>query len=213
MDEKGLLRAKGRLELSDINYDTKFPLLLRDSHLAHLLIMKSHLAVMHSGVESTLCHLRNCFWIIRGRQIVKRVLRRCVVCRRHQAKVLVPPTSPPLPSYRLSADFCFKNTGTDHAGPLFVKPIYMQDDMLYKCYISLFTCATSRAIHLELVPDLTGPAFIRAMKRFIARRGYPGLLVSDNAKTFTFVLVKNFLLHNKIDQKFILPASPWWGGF
>ena len=51
------------------------------------------------------------------------------------------------------------------------------------------------------------------MKRFISRRGYPDLLVSDNAKTFKSVELKSFLRLNEIDQDFILPRSPWWGGF
>ena len=211
--ENGLLRVKGRLEYSDLDFEPKFPLLLRDEHLAHLYILKSQVAVLQGGVESTLNHLRNRLWIIRGRQVVKRILHRCVVCRRHQGKPLTPPTPPPLPCYRVSAEFCFQCTGVDFAGPLFVKPIYLNDQRLHKAYICLLTCATSRAIHLELVPDLTGPAFIRAVRRFIARRGYLGLLISDNATNFTSTVVKSFLLLNNIKQKFILPASPWWGGF
>ena len=55
-----------------------------------------------------------------------------------------------------SSELCFQCTGADFAGPLFVKPIYLNDQKLHKAYICLLTCATSRAIHLELVPDLTG---------------------------------------------------------
>ena len=95
-----------------------------------------------------------------------------------------------------------------------MKPIYsIQGRQLFKAHICLFTCATSRAIHLELVPNLQGSTFIRAMRRFIGRRGFPSLLVSDNAKTFTSKVLKKFLTKNRIDKDFILPASPWWGGF
>ena len=66
---------------------------------------------------------------------------------------------------------------------------------------------------MEIVPDLECQTFIRALKRFIARRGYPRILVSDNAKTFTSSVLKTFLINNKIEKKIILPASPWWGGF
>ena len=62
-----------------------------------------------------------------------------------------------------------------------------------------------------MTPSLQGDAFTRALKRFIARRGYPRLLICD--KTFTCNVVKSFLLRNDIDINFILPVSPWWGGF
>ena len=68
-------------------------------------------------------------------------------------------------------------------------------------------------MHIELVPDLETATFIRALKRFISRRGFPNILISDNAKTFRSSLLRAYLLQNKIEHKFILPASPWWGGF
>lgn len=55
-----------------------------------------------------------------------------------------------------------------------------------KCYIVLYTCCTSRAIHLDLVEDLSGPTFINSLRRFTALRGKPALIKSDNAKTFKF---------------------------
>ena len=106
--------------------------------------------------------------------------------------------------------FFFQTTGTDFAGPLFVNSIYAEQLNVYIC---LFTCTTSRVVHLELTPSLQGGAFIRALKRFIARRGYPRLLICDSTKTFTCNVVKSFLLRNDIDINFILPVSPWWGGF
>ena len=204
--ENGLIRLKGRLENSDVDVASKFPILLSDDHFSQVVIRKCHENVMHGGMETTLHHFR-------GRQVVKRVLHRCTTCRRHQTKPLIPPPSPALPTYRVTADFCFQPTGTDFARPLLVKSIYGQSSGLHKAYICLFTCATSRAVHLELTPDMQGSTFVRALRRFIARKGYPSLLLSDNAKTFKSCVLKSFLLKNNIDKQFILPASPWWGGF
>ena len=53
-----------------------------------------------------------------------------------------------------------------------------------KVWICLFTCCVTRAVHLELVLDLSAVTFIRCLKRFAARRGLPRKIVSDNAKTF-----------------------------
>ena len=82
-----------------------------------------------------------------------------------------------------------------------------------KVYILLFTCASSRALHLELTPDMKALAFIRAFERFTARRGTPDIIINDNFKTFKSSVVKKFMLCLGVRQKFILPASPWWGGF
>ena len=74
--------------------------------------------------------------------------------------------------------------GVDFAGPLFVKSNLKENPETTKVYIALFTCITSQAVHLELVPSLDAPTFLLCLRRFIRRRGLPKLIVSDNAKTF-----------------------------
>ena len=106
--------------------------------------------------------------------------------------------------------FAFSTTGLDYAGPLFVKNKGLPSS---KVYILLFTCASSRAIHLELTPDMKIPAFLRGFKRFVSRRGKPNEIINDNFKTFKSTEVKNFMTNANVYQRFILPASPWWGGF
>ena len=113
----------------------------------------------------------------------------------------------------MSTEYCFQTTGVDFAGPLLVKQIYKSDGTMFKAYISLFTCAASRSIHLELTPDLEAETFIRAFKRFTARRGVPSLLISDNGKTFVSLLLKSYLLRKEVESSHILPHAPWWGGF
>ena len=70
-------------------------------------------------------------------------------------------------------------------GPLLVRQVFQDpDDNIYNVYIVLYTCATTRAIHLDIVPDTSASAFIRSLKRFIGRRGLPMLMISDNATCF-----------------------------
>ena len=78
----------------------------------------------------------------------------------------------------------------------------------------LYTCAATRAVHLDLVPDLRSASFIRSLKRFIGRRGVPNLMISDNATCFKSeeVRLSEELLVMGINWKFIVPAAPWWGG-
>ena len=119
----------------------------------------------------------------------------------------------PLPEFRVKAEFAFASVGVDYLGPLLVKQIFGSESQLYKVHVALFTCATSRAVHLDLVPDTTCMAFVRCLKRFIARYGSSRLYVSDNATCFTGPELTSYLQILDAGWEFIAPSSPWWGGF
>ena len=207
------MRLQGRFGQINLDNSLKYPILLsgKDSYFSKLFIFHCHEQVLHSGVETTLNLLRNRFWIIKGRQTIKSILRKCVVCKRHQGRTLKPPETPDLPSFRFDESFSFCNVGLDYAGSLYIKE--SAEAATKKVYILLFTCATSRAIHLELVPGMKSPSFIRAFERFKSRKGTPKLIINDNFKTFKSSEVKKYLSKLGICQKFIFPSSPWWGGF
>ena len=103
--------------------------------------------------------------------------------------------------------------GADHAGPVFVRNIFAGDSTMYKSYILVITCTSSRSIHLEITPDLSGPAFIRSFIRFQGRRGSPSLVVSDNASAFKDQRLKRYLLSKNINWQHNIPRASWWGGF
>ena len=95
---------------------------------------------------------------------------------------------------------------------------YCRDDFsstknMYKCYILLFTCCVTRAVHLEVRVDVNSTSIILALRQFIARRGVPRLLMSHNFKSFKLLDIKFFCCKQGISWKFILERSPWWGGF
>ena len=96
------------------------------------------------------------------------------MCRRHEGVADAPEISPALPEFRTTVDFPFSYTGVDFAGPLFVA-----EGTEMKVYIALFTCGVSRALYLDLVPDLTGDEFLRCFKRVTARHGIPKEMKSD----------------------------------
>ena len=118
-----------------------------------------------------------------------------------------------LPDYRVSTSVAFSSTGVDYLGPLLVKNIFGTDSTMYKVHVVLYTCATSRAVSLGLVPDTTCAAFVRNLKRFISRNRIPRLFISDNAKCFTGPELTTFVHQIHSEWKFILSVSPWWGGF
>ena len=210
-DKDGVLRLRGRFANTSLPYKEQYPIILRkQSHFTRLVILNAHEETMHHGIETTLARIRTEYWIVEGRKSVKKILRKCVVCIRVQGLPMRAPPSPDLPDFRVNySGHAFQATGLDFAGPLFIK----EGSKKEKTYVLLLTCATSRAIHLELVPDMSIGGFLRGFKRFLARRGTPDIVIHDNFKTFKATAVKRFMLLQGIKQNFILPLSPWWGGF
>ena len=86
---------------------------------------------------------------------MKQVIKDCVACKKAQTRPLRVPEPPDLPSYRLSNDYAFTNTGIGFAGLLYVPNSYWNSDSLFKSYTCLFMCATTRNVHLELMPSMS----------------------------------------------------------
>ena len=143
VDNEGLWRCKGRLSEADITEFAKYPILLDASHHITALIVKScHEKVLHGGMKDTLTELRSRFWIVRGRQVVKKLLFHCVICRRFDSRPFQPPPPPSLPGFRVQEAQPFAYTGVDFAGPL-----YIVNDPDTKVWICLYTCCVTRAVH------------------------------------------------------------------
>jgi hypothetical protein len=102
-----------------------------------------------------------------------------------EGKPFATPKIPQLPPERVSEEPPFTNTGIDFAGPLYVKlPSQSGSKDSEKVYIALFTCASTREVHFELVENLPVRTFFQAFRRFTSRRGLPSTIFTDNAKTF-----------------------------
>ncbi|GFS54628.1 integrase catalytic domain-containing protein [Trichonephila clavipes] len=133
-----------------------------------------------------------------------------------------------LPKERVRENFPFDCSGIDFIAPFWIKSNKQCKSSLYKTYVSIFVCFVTKAVHFELVSDLTTQTFIASLKRFIARRGRPSLIFSDNGKTFIganaelkrlYKLVINpdpeltgFLVDENINWKFLPPRAPNFGG-
>ena len=203
LDDKGLIRATGRLQMADIDDTAKHPVILADCYLTTLLLRLTHLSRLHQGVEGCLAFLRRRYLILAGRRILRSVKDACVICRRHDGSPATEAVAP-LPADRVVKQRPFAVVGVDHAGPLQVK----DNDQSAKAWILLFVCATTRAVHLELVMSLSTSDFLHGYRRFVARFGTPQLIRSDNG--MAFVSAAQMLA---VDWRFNPPASPWHGGF
>ena len=219
----GILRVGGRLSNAPVDQELKHPIILPYDHkVTELIIVHHHLLVGHSGVGMTWSALREKFWVIRGGATVRRVIGSCFECKKRNAP-LRRQVMANLPAARVTPDKPpFTYVGVDYFGPLHVK----QGRSQVKRYGCIFTCMTIRAVHLEIANSLDTDSFINALRRFVARRGRPQLIMSDNGTNFiggerelrenlialNQQKVSDFLLQQNIKWQFNPPTASHMGG-
>ena len=171
----------------------EFPIYVPDSHpYAAKLAEDAHLRTLHEGVSLTMAKVRQRHWIPRLRRLAKKVRKACHGCRRFQIQAL--------------------------AGPLKYRK---RQKVEGKAYLILYACSLMRGLYLELLPNMEKTEFLRSLQRFIARRGRPEKIYSDNGGTFVGAakwlrLVTaderfntDFLVCHRIKCQFNLSRAPW----
>lgn len=212
--DDGLLKCHGRLHEAPLPYETRKPVLLNPRHrLTQLIVTNIHRTLKHVSAKQTLTELRQRFWIFKGRSFVRTTLRNCTRCRLFNSKPYRYPAAPPLLKLRLQDNHPFSTTGVDNFGPLYVKEVFPNRNRLFKAWVALYTCASSRAILLDLVPDIGSTSFIRSFRRMIARRGCPNNVISDNGSNFISTETQTFITSLGVDWDLNIPLAPWHGGF
>uniref|UniRef100_A0A8D9AEK0 Integrase catalytic domain-containing protein n=1 Tax=Cacopsylla melanoneura TaxID=428564 RepID=A0A8D9AEK0_9HEMI len=221
LDSNGILILKGRFVEMKVDGENPFPILLpRKDHLTDIIVLDIHVKCFHVGVNQTLATLRNDYWLTSGRTEIKRILKSCDTCKMFNSKPYATPEFSSFPNYRLQKNLAFTYSAVDYFGPLYVKDGKSKSRSIW-CL--LFTCLTTRAIHLELVDSESSSDLLLAFRRFLARTGGCKSLLSDNAaqfqllqKTFQHMYSDNdshgILNENKIDFRFTPALSPWAGG-
>ena len=165
----------------------ELPILPKNHPITTKIVLAVHRANMHSGTETTHLLIRRKYWIIGGRQQIRKIIRTCKAPKCRPVATLAVKMAP-LPVERLDKAAAFTNVAMDFFGPIMVKHQCGKANCGHgesKAYGLVLTCFHSRAVHLELVPDLTTESFLMAFRRFAGRRGVPTILYSDNARTFT----------------------------
>ena len=219
-----LLRATGRLmRLVSVPFETKHPVLLDGRHpLVRLYLTHVHQQNAHQGVEFLRALVQQTFAILKLRTTLRSIASKCVTCRKFRAN---PPTPlmADLPKERVAyRERPFTNTGMDYFGPLYVSVKRSTE----KRWGFLFTCMTTRAVHIEVVPSLDTSSCVMGLERFTARRGLPQTIWSDNGTNFVGAereLSESFALLNQervaqaaackgVTWKFNPPMAPHHGG-
>lgn len=229
LDSQMILRVGGRLSNSDLDRDYKHPILLDNKNsLTWLLVADAHKQTLHGGVQLMLNYLRSKYWILKAKGVVKRYIHKCTICAKLNARARTQLMGE-LPKVRVTPARAFLHSGIDFAGPYDVLMSKGRGAKTNKAYIAIFVCMSTKAIHLELVGDLTSEAFIGAFRRFVARRGRCSDLWSDQGRTFIGAnkalaeafkeanlefgdYISNLLAHDGTQWHFIPAYSPNFGG-
>ncbi|XP_062714070.1 uncharacterized protein LOC134290872 [Aedes albopictus] len=223
IDERGVLRSRGRIGAAPYTpLEAKYPVILPKQHIITFLIVDwYHRRFRHANRETIVNEIRQRFDIPTLRRLVDQVAKNCAWCRIAKAAPK-PPAMAPLPEIRLTAFVQpFASTGLDYFGPVLVKVGRSN----VKRWVALFTCLTTRAIHLEVVYSLSTESCIMAVQRFVSRRGLPREFWTDNATCFQGTsnelqrlsettrkaMVEKFTTPQTV-WKFIPPATPHMGG-
>ena len=222
-----LLRVGGRLSHASIRYDAQHPLILPSSSpLVDLIIDHFHRIHCHPGADTLHAILRQQFWILSARRIIRHRVFKCIRCFRCRAQTEAPFMAD-LPADRVTPQPVFSQVTTDFAGPFLVKSSPLRNAKLMKAYFCIFVCLSTKAVHLEPVSALTTEAFFAALQRFISRRGAPVLIRSDCGTNYvgarnqlmeaqSFLRANNDAITHTLANQHITwllnpPKGPWFG--
>ncbi|XP_008182965.1 uncharacterized protein LOC103309405 [Acyrthosiphon pisum] len=218
--EDGLILVGERLGYAQIPERQKHPIVLPNGHRVSKLIFESkHRELLHCGPQSLLADIRRVYWPIKGRITARSVISKCVRCARAKPQ-FAQPLMGQLPRQRVNVSPPFAVTGVDFAGPLIVRS-GVRRIVGTKAWISLFVCFSTRAIHLEVVENLSSGAFVAALRRFMAQRGRCVKIYSDNGTNFVGAQKElNIPIHQSIpviakegvEWHFNPPSAPHFGG-
>ncbi len=199
------------------------------SMLIKLLVRTLHITYSHAGISALASIVSSTFYIPNLRNLLKEISRSCPSCQRAYASPLQHSMGM-LPSNRTTPAPPFDRTGVDFAGPFVIRQGYTRKPTLVKTYAAVFVCMCTKAVHLELCTSLSTADFLATLQRFVARRGCPSHIFSDNGTNFigareeirelqkltesssTRQAVSNFANSNSIQWHHIPPRAPHFGG-
>lgn len=191
-----------------------------------LLIDSYHQRNLHVGPQALQAMLAQRYWILSARSIIRSRIFKCIQCFRVKPKIETPLMGD-LPSGRVNPGRVFATSGTDFAGPFTIKLHTLKRLQPIKVYLCVFICFATKAVHLEVVTDLTSDAFIAALTRFISRRGLVNNLHCDCGTNFVGAAaalqrcfknllqspsLQHFAQENQISFHFLPPHAPHQGG-
>jgi len=198
-------------------------------HFTKLLVSAEHIRFHHAGPQLLIAFLREKYWIPNIKNLVKTIMHQCLTCYRFKAQT-TQQLMGELPSTRVHPFRPSLTTGVDYAGPISLRLGTPRSKTITKGYIAIFVCFVTKAVHIEVVTSLTTEIFLAALRHFIACRGKPRIIYSDNGTNFQgaaneiheiykmlqclphMAKAQDFLATERCNGKFIPPHGPHFGG-
>ena len=148
--------------------------------MAEKIVQHFHKKILHGGVVLKMAAVRDKYWVLKLRQLTKRIIRNCYGCKWYPIKPYDTPPPGQLTKNRTTEIRAFQLIDIDFAGPIIYKKGNSKQN---KSYILLFTCSACRTVHIDQVPNKSPEEFRTTFKKSTALRGAPENIYSDNAKT------------------------------
>ncbi|XP_056016872.1 uncharacterized protein LOC130053556 [Ostrea edulis] len=228
LNNKDILQVGGRLRHSEFDLGERNPILMPGKHrVSRLLVVHHHEETHHQGRHITEGAIRNAGWWITGaKRLISSIIHKCVKCRRGRGKFLNQKMAD-LPPERLKSSPPFTYVGIDCFGPWNVTTRKTRGGSAdSKRWAVLFTCLCSRAVHIEVIEQMSTPSFINALRRFYATRGAVKEFYSDKGTNFIGAVrelgicsinvedppIQNMLTERNTVWKFNTPYSSHMGG-
>ena len=221
----GIITVGGRVEewFCD-TYNSSGVILLPYNHRLSRLYAEFIHGISHLGTASTVCKIRDRFWIIRATTMVNAIRNKCVTCKKLNLQ-LQQRIMAPLPLHRLRPTPAFYNVYIDYFGPFKIKGV-VNKRSIGKAFGVIFTCGTCRAVYTDISQDYSMDGFLQTFRRFISIRGYPANIWSDQGpqlvatdkelrnmiKGFDVDKLKEFGAHQGLKWHFSPPDAPWYNG-
>ncbi|XP_033745498.1 uncharacterized protein LOC117331014 [Pecten maximus] len=188
VDDNGVLRVGGRMnKLKESSSSVpQHPIIIPSKcHVGMLLVRHYHSEVLHQGRHFTEGAIRAAgFWLVGGRRTISSVIHDCVRCRKLRARPQTQKMAD-LPVARITASAPFTHVGVDVFGPWQVVARKTRGGVANsKRWCVLFTCLAIRAVHIEVLEDMSSSSFINALRRFTAIRGEVKEFFSDRGTNF-----------------------------
>ena len=205
MLSQDLICVGGRLRHSPLDPSACHPVVLPPQHCLTRVILNEYHDRAHLGVEWIASRVRLRFWVPKLRSILRGIRSKCTTCKRKFDRPMTQKMAD-LPSDRCSpTDGAFNHVGVDLFGPFHVK----FGRATVKRYGCVFSCLSTRAIHLEVLTSLETDSFINGFVRFCARRGYPELVRSDNGTNFVGCQSELSREFRRLDKSAVVREARW----
>ncbi|KAF8768309.1 hypothetical protein HNY73_021144 [Argiope bruennichi] len=171
--ERGLLRVGGRIGNSSFPASVKHLLILPKQHpVTTMIIRLYHLNYLHAGIQSVHSAIRQVYWILGARSSIKKIVRNCLICARFHGEFSKQIIAD-LPASRVIPGRAFLRAGIDFCGPFLIPPRRGRCVRSVKMYVCVFVCFITKAVHLELISDLSTDAFLHLSSASLDAEGNP----------------------------------------